>query len=83
MMKGALFSRIGPSVWLIEPDEHGVFLYRFGPEGFEGDTWHPSVDEAKAQAAYVMKAIVGPWNRVPSDIVDIQAYGKALAATPN
>lgn len=79
-MKDALVSRTGKTVWLIEPDGHGFFLYRFGPSGFEGDTWHATVEEAKAQAAYAAQATAGPWSPVPSDVSDIQAYGKALAA---
>jgi len=82
-MNGALIARAGQFVWLIEQNEDGFFLYKFGPDGSVWDAWHPSAEEAKAQAAYEMDAIVGPWNAVPTGVSDLQAFGEAQARNSN
>jgi hypothetical protein len=76
-MNSALIARAGQFVWIIEQNEGGFFLYQFGPGGSVWDTWHLSVEAAKAQAAFAMHAIVGPWNAVPTGVSDLQAFGKA------
>jgi hypothetical protein len=82
-MSEALIARAGQFVWLIEPDKHGFFLFQFGPDGFVGDTWHPNSEEARAQAAFAMGSIVGPWRPVPIDVSDLQAFGKEQARNSN
>jgi hypothetical protein len=72
--------RAGIFVWVIEPSQHGVALYQFGPDGSVGDTWHPDVEDAKAQAAYFMDvANLAPWKRVPEGVTDLQTYGREQA----
>jgi hypothetical protein len=78
-VSGALIARAGRFVWIIEPDERGVSLFQFGPNGFVGDTWHPNTEEAQGQAAHAMGSIVGPWRAIPRDVSDVQAYGIAQA----
>jgi hypothetical protein len=82
-MSEAFITRAGQFVWLIEPYEHGCYLFQFGPDGFLGDTWHPNAEEARAQAAYAMGSIVGPWRPVPSDVSDLHAFGIAQARNSN
>lgn len=66
-------TRLPPaSVLLIESTESGVFLYRYSAEGqFAGDTWHFTVDDAKAQAKSEYGSSVSAWKEVPTDINDI------------
>ncbi len=43
----------GVQTLVIESDAHGFLLLRFGPAGeFIGDTFHPTIDEAKSQANF-------------------------------
>ena len=65
-----------PSLILIEQKPDGVFLYRYMADGrVVGDTWHTTVDEAKAQASYEYGGVISPWRIVPPDIVDVTAFG--------
>jgi hypothetical protein len=82
-MSSALIARVDRTIWIIEPSAEGIFLFQFGPTGFVVDTWHPNVEEAKAQAAYSAGAIVGPWKLIPSDVQDLQTYGLAQARNSN
>jgi hypothetical protein len=61
-----LFAQAGDAALLIEDGAEGVFLYTIRGD-FIGDTWHPNVDEAKAQASYHIGSIVGPWRPVAAD----------------
>ncbi|HJW41313.1 MAG TPA: hypothetical protein VJ476_08805 [Rhizomicrobium sp.] len=60
---------------LIEEGDDGVFLYTIRP-GMIGDTWHATVDEAKAQAAYELGRICGPWHLVDADFGNRLKTGK-------
>lgn len=57
---------------LLVDDDPGAMLYRYTTEAaFGGDTWHPSADEARAQAAHEYgDALLVPWLQVPDDIAD-------------
>jgi hypothetical protein len=58
-----------PRVLLVESKNDGIFLYRATEDGtFCGDTWHLSIDDAKAQAESEYGDLVGKWIEVPSNI---------------
>jgi len=55
----------------IELTAEGFFLFRFAEDGvFAGDTWHPSIDEAKDQANYEYGIALGRWLDIPDDAPD-------------
>jgi hypothetical protein len=63
------------SVLLIEQSEEGVFLLRYAATGhFAGDTWHPTVEQAKEQAVFEYGDAVAEWRQVPADINDVMAF---------
>ena len=56
-----------------------VFRYTaFGELG--GDSWHPSVVDAKEQAAEEYGAALLPWEPVPDEVTDAHAYAIAYAS---
>ena len=57
---------------LIVDDDPGAMLFRYTTAGeFGGDTWHPTVEAARAQAEYEYgDALLVPWMDVPSDVKD-------------
>lgn len=63
------------SVLLIDPSESGVLLIRYAANGmFAGDTWHPTIDEAKEQATFEFSAPDLAWKDVPTDVNDIVGF---------
>jgi len=63
-----LRSNAGSTYLLIEERPDGVFLFSFEDRG-EFDTWHKSIDEAKAQAVFQCGERLAVWQSVP-DAVD-------------
>lgn len=64
-----------PKVLLIDHREDGVFLTRYAESGaFAGDTWHPTVDDAKAQARAEYGNAVQSWMELPGEIGDPHEY---------
>lgn len=60
---------------VLDATADGVFLYRYASDGaFVGDTWHPSVEEARGQATYEFNGDLGPWRVVPDSAPDPVAY---------
>jgi hypothetical protein len=57
---------------LIADDDPGAMLFRYTTAGeFGGDTWHPTLEEARAQAEYEYgEALLVPWLDVPDDVKD-------------
>ena len=57
---------------LVVDEDPGAMLFRYTTAGeFGGDTWHQSVDEARAQAAFEYgDALLVPWLPVPDDVAD-------------
>jgi hypothetical protein len=55
---------------LIVDDDPGAMLFRYTTAGeFGGDTWHPTVDQARAQAEFEYgEALLVPWLPVPDDV---------------
>jgi hypothetical protein len=72
-----LVANAGTIVLLIEEKEDGIFLYEFRRDGFIGDTWHRTVDEAKEQAKYDFGDGVSAWREVPPEIADPVAFGRS------
>jgi hypothetical protein len=72
-----------PDVVLLETGNGpGAMLFRYTARGESGgDTWHESVGDAKAQAAYEYRAALGPWAEVPRDVADAHTYAVRYAAT--
>ncbi len=49
----------------IQDSEHGFYLLRFDAEGdFVGDTWHPTLEEAKRQALFEFELEDQGWREV-------------------
>ena len=60
---------------LIEQRANDIFLFRFTEEGdYAGDTWHQSVEEAKKQAEFEYNVSVDDWQKIPSDVKDVELY---------
>jgi hypothetical protein len=56
-----------PRVLVLENRPDGIFLDRFSESGDEaGDTWHESIDNAKAQALAEYGENLGCWAEVPA-----------------
>jgi len=61
-----------------EPDAM-VFRYTaFGELG--GDSWHPSVADAKERAGEEYGAALLPWEPVPDEVTDAHAYAITFAS---
>lgn len=71
-----------PAVVVIDTRPDGVFLVRYAEDGqFAGDTWHPTVDEARSQASYEFGTTLGDWTSVPADVADLAGYALGEART--
>lgn len=58
-----------PAFVVIGPQSGGIFLTRHTSDGTEvGDTWHPSVEEAKEQAIEEFGDLLGEWREVPDGV---------------
>lgn len=75
-MSTYLFAEDKDVAFLIEETADGIYLFTLRPDAFIGDTWHPTIDEAKAQAAYDLGAIVGPWRSIAAALGDRLKTGK-------
>jgi hypothetical protein len=72
-----------PRVILLASRQEGVFLERFDAARTEvGDTWHQSVDDAKAQAVTEYGGNLGPWTAVPTGESDPVGFALRLADPP-
>jgi len=80
---------IDPSKMLPAPDvillianaDPGAMLFRYTAHGeFAGDTWHPSVDDAREHAIYDYSDALGAWVDVPEDVDDAHGYAVRYAA---
>ena len=69
-----------PRVVVLESRPDGIFLDRFDESGDEaGDTWHESLDDAKAQAVAEYGENLGSWTAVPANEDDPVSFGLQLA----
>jgi hypothetical protein len=56
---------IGEVLLIEDHGPSGIFLIRYLADGTEvGDTWHQSVDDAKAQARYELGDQLGSWRPI-------------------
>ena len=68
-------------VVLVADDEPGAMLFRYTVHGeVGGDTWHPSIAEARAQASDEYGEALGPWMEVPEDAPDAHHFAVKYAA---
>ena len=68
---------------LIEHRPDGVFLYRYAVDGtFAGDTWHPTLDEAREQALFEYGDALGKWRPIPADALDAANYAFSQLGAP-
>jgi hypothetical protein len=71
-----------PRVLVLENRPDGIFLDRFDESGEEaGDTWHESIDDAKAQAIAEYGENLDSWTEVPPGEDDPVAFALRLADT--
>ena len=70
-----------PHVVLAVSDGTSAMLYRYAADGtFAGDTWHESLEEAKAAAEEEYGLALQAWREVPADVTDAHAYAIANAS---
>jgi len=64
-------ARTGESTFIIEPElsSNGFLLLEIRTDGV-WDTWHPNVEEAKAQASHSLRKVVGPWAEIDQRLKD-------------
>ncbi len=56
-------------------------LYRYTAQGeFAGDTWHQTLEDAKAQAAAEYGEALSDWQDIPDGVSDAEAYAIEAAA---
>lgn len=77
-------SKIPPApdvILLIADGDASAMLFRYTAHGeFAGDTWHPSVDDAREHAIYDYSDALGEWVDVPDEVQDAHAYAVQYAA---
>ena len=71
-----------PDVILLVADgDPGAMLFRYTAHGdLAGDSWHPSVDDAREHAIYDYSDALGEWIDVPEDVENAHAYAIQYAA---
>ena len=63
------------------PGPPSAMLFRYTAHGeFGGDTWHPSVAEAREQAAEEYRDALGAWIEVPEGVDDPHVFAVKYAA---
>ena len=68
-------------ILLVGNDDPGAMLFRYTAHGeLAGDTWHPSVEDAREHAIYDYSDALGEWIDVPEDVDDAHAYAVQYAA---
>jgi hypothetical protein len=77
-------SKIPPApdvILLVADADPGAMHFRYPAHGeLAGDTWHPSIEDAREHAIYDYSDALGDWVDVPEDIVDAHAYAVQYAA---
>ncbi len=68
-----------PRVLVLSTRPDGIFLDRFDELGEEvGDTWHESIEDAKAQAFAEYGETIGGWTPVPDEETDPVTFALRL-----
>ena len=66
---------------IMEEAPGSVFLYRLNAVGEDaGDTWHPTLVEAREQAEFEYGDALGEWVDIPPEIDDPREYSLRRAA---
>lgn len=71
-----LFTRAGVTFLIIEQTREGFFLHTLPKDGFAGDTWHQTLEDAKHQATYEFGDSVERWEEVPAHVSDLRAFAQ-------
>lgn len=65
----------------MEGERRGWILYRYTSDRkLAGETWHPSLPDAKEQAAQEYSQALGRWREIPEGIDDILSYSLQQSA---
>ena len=68
-------------VLLVADGDPGAMLFRYTAHGeFGGDTWHPTVADAREQAAEEYRDALGTWIEVPDGVDDPHVFAVKYAA---
>ena len=68
-------------ILLVAGPDPGAMLFRYTAHGeFGGDTWHPTLENAREQVAYEYEDALGEWVHVPEGVEDPHAYAVQYAA---
>ena len=72
---------IADVVLIVSDGSGGAMLFRYTTAGeLGGDTWHPSVEAARAQAEYEYgESLIMPWLDVPEEISDAHQFAVKYA----
>ena len=81
--RARLVANAKTDILLIEEKDDGFYLYEFREDGFVGDTWHQTVEDAKAQATYRFGTGISAWKEVPLEFADPVAFGRTLFKAPS
>lgn len=66
---------------LVAGGDPDAMVFRYTAFGeLAGDSWHPSVSEAKEQAGEEYGAALLPWEPVPDEVTDAHAYAINFAS---
>jgi hypothetical protein len=77
--RALLVAKANTNILVIEEKDDGFFyLYEFREDGFVGDTWHRTEEDARAQATYRFGISISAWKEVPPEFVDPVSFGRAL-----
>lgn len=81
--RARLVAKAKSSILLVEEKDDGFFyLFEFRDDGFVGDTWHQTIEDAKAQANHYFGNSISAWQEVPLEIADAVAFGRQFQSDP-
>lgn len=67
-------------VLLVSDDGKSAMVFRYTAHGeFAGDTFHPSIDDAKQETEAEYGEALLPWQEVPNDVGDAHAFSVRYA----
>jgi hypothetical protein len=71
-------------ILVLEKNPKGTaMLFRYTRDGQDaGDTWHQTVEDAKAQASWEYENALGMWVNVPDGTKDALTYAQRLRSSP-
>ena len=66
---------------IVADDDPGAMLFRYTAHGeLGGDTWHASIEDARAHAAFEYgEALLLPWMEVPEEVADPHHFASEYA----